>query len=54
LANNESYTNKIQPKLATITVLAIASAMDVSMPYAVPIRVADAARIPGTGRRLQN
>jgi hypothetical protein len=36
--DNETYTNKIQPRLATITVLAIASAIGVSMPYATDIR----------------
>jgi CRISPR-associated endonuclease Cas1 len=36
--NNETYTNKIQPGLATITVPAIASAIGVSMPYAADIR----------------
>jgi hypothetical protein len=36
--NNETYTNKIQPGLATITVPAIASAIGVSLPYAADIR----------------
>jgi hypothetical protein len=36
--NNETYTNKIQPGLATITVPAIALAIGVSMPYAADIR----------------
>lgn len=36
--DNETYTNKIQPRLATITVPAIASTMGVSMPYATDIR----------------
>jgi len=36
--NNETYTNKIQPRLATITVPAIATAIGVSMPYATDIR----------------
>jgi hypothetical protein len=36
--NNETYTNKIQPGLATITVPAIASTIGVSMPYAADIR----------------
>jgi hypothetical protein len=36
--NNETYTNKIQPGLATITVPSIAAAMGVSMPYAADIR----------------
>ena len=36
--NDKTYTNKIQPKLATITIPAIASAIGVSMPYATDIR----------------
>jgi CRISPR-associated endonuclease Cas1 len=36
--NNEFYTNKIQPRLATITVPAISSAIGVSLPYAADIR----------------
>jgi hypothetical protein len=34
----EFYAEKIQPKLAEITVPAIASAIDVSLPYATDIR----------------
>jgi hypothetical protein len=36
--NNETYTNKIQPRLARFSVPAIASAIGVSMPYATDIR----------------
>jgi CRISPR-associated endonuclease Cas1 len=36
--NNEEYINKIQPRLARITVPAIASAITVSEPYAADIR----------------
>jgi CRISPR-associated endonuclease Cas1 len=36
--NNETYIKKIQPRLAAITVPAIASAISVSMPYATDIR----------------
>jgi CRISPR-associated endonuclease Cas1 len=36
--NNETYTNKIQPRLAEITYSAIASSLGVSEPYAADIR----------------
>jgi CRISPR-associated endonuclease Cas1 len=36
--NNENYTNKIQPRLARITIPAIALAIGVSRPYATDIR----------------
>jgi hypothetical protein len=36
--NNETYMKKVQPRLARITVPAIAVALDVSMPYAADIR----------------
>ena len=36
--NEEVYREKIQPKLATLTVSAIASALEVSKPYATDIR----------------
>jgi len=37
--NNETYAQKIQPRLAGLTNGAIASALGVSMPYAADIRV---------------
>lgn len=42
--NNETYAQKIQPRLAGLTNGAIASALGVSMPYAAEIRVGK--RIP--------
>jgi len=52
--NEGMYLEKIQPRLAAITIFALSPALRVCESYAAASARADAARIPGIGRFLPN